>query len=265
MSIPEPGNSENLPKPESSSEDRRQVHRAAFLRPLNLLMLVVGGVAGILYSWWFLPLAAVTYALLVFLAIREPFFEQQTLGRRSSANLSQTSLDISPERRARWLPKGETRRKVDEALEVYRKAVASIEGSDSVTRAVLEDAVPRLHTAADRLVETATKREKAATLATELKSLNNTRADHTMTIGKLEEGIQTADAEISKTCDQFSALRAKVAQISISDTPETRATASQVNASLDELNLRLEALGETMNSSEKDSSLPGELPDQKDS
>ena len=52
--------------------------------------------------------------------------------------------DVSPERRARWLPRGETRERVEAALVVYRKVVVAIEESDEVTRAVLDDAVPKL-------------------------------------------------------------------------------------------------------------------------
>ena len=46
--------------------------------------------------------------------------------------------------------------------------MAAIEDSDDVTRAVLEDAVPRLHAAADRLVDVARGREKADEVAREL-------------------------------------------------------------------------------------------------
>ncbi|MGB3635029.1 MAG: hypothetical protein WA982_13375 [Rubrobacteraceae bacterium] len=257
MNLPDPSNGEKFSEPTSSSEEsRRRVLRAAALRPINLLMLVLGAFAGAFFSWWFLPLTVVTYALLVFLATRDPFFERKTLGQSHSTAATQPSLDISLERRARWLPKGETRNTVDNALEAYRKSVASIEGASDVTRTVLEDAVPKLHTAADRLVETATKREKAATIIAELKSLTNTREDHLTAIEKLENEMQAADAEISKTYDQLVALRAKVAHISIADAPETRAEASQINASLDELNLRLEALEATMTSSEENLSPP---------
>ena len=44
---------------------------------------------------------------------------------------------------------------MEAALDVYRKVVAAIEDSDDVTRAVLDDAVPKLHAAADRLVDVA--------------------------------------------------------------------------------------------------------------
>ncbi len=255
MSLPEPSNKEKLPESESSP-DRHQVLRAAILRPINLLMLILGAFASVLFSWWLLPITAVTYILLVFLATRDPFFVQKALGQRGSATTPQPSLDISLERRARWLPKGETRDKIDAALEIYRKVVASIEESSDVAKTVLEDAVPKLHVAADRLVETATKREKAATVTAELKSLTNPREDHATALEALENEIQGADAEISRTYDQLVALRAKVAKVSMAEAPETQATAFQVNASLDELNLRLEALEETMTSSEENLSLP---------
>lgn len=262
MNSPEPENGEKSLQPTSSSSDNRRVVRAAFLRPINLLMLVLGGFAAVLFSWWFLPITAVTYVLLVFLAARDPLFERQILGDSDSTTPSQPSLDISPERRARWLPKGETRSKVDDALEIYRKVVTSIEGSSDVAKTILEGAVPKLHTAADRLVETATKREKAATIIVELKSLTNTTESHSATIENLENEVQAADAEISRTYDQLIALRAKVAQISIVDAPETRAEALQVNVSLDELVLRLEALEETMTSTKESSSLPRDQLDQ---
>lgn len=262
MNSPEPENGEKSLQPTSSSSDNRRVVRAAFLRPINLLMLVLGGFAAVLFSWWFLPITAVTYVLLVFLAARDPLFERQILGDSDSTTPSQPSLDISPERRARWLPKGETRSKVDDALEIYRKVVTSIEGSSDVAKTILEGAVPKLHTAADRLVETATKREKAATIIAELKSLTNNTESHLAAIENLKNEVQAADAEISRTYDQLIALRAKVAQISIVDAPETRAEALQVNVSLDELVLRLEALEETMTSTKESSSLPRDQLDQ---
>ena len=227
-------------------------------------MLVLGTFAAVLFSWWFLPLTAVTYALLVFLATRDPFFERQVLGEHSPSATPQPALDVSPERRARWLPRGETRRKVEDALEIYREVVTSIEESDDVTRSVLEDAVPKLHAAADRLVETATNREKAATVIAELRSLTDDarEEDHAASTRSLEKGIQDADAELSKTYDQLVMLRAKIAQVSIANSPEDRATAFQVNASLDELNLRLGALEETMTSLEEQRPLPGDQPEQ---
>ncbi|CAN5652166.1 hypothetical protein BH24ACT22_BH24ACT22_03010 [soil metagenome] len=247
QSPPEPGNGERVPERVSTEQaERRRVLKAASLRPINLLMLVVGGFASILFSWWFLPLTLVTYALLVSLATRDPFYEQKTLGKSSSQAPSRPRSDISPERRARWIPRGETRSKVEDALEVYQRVVAAIEESGDVARTVLEDAVPKLHAAADRLVDVGDRREKTSTVVDELKSLTSPKEDHSSAIEKLENDIRKADEEISATCDQIVALRARVAQVSVADTPENRAAALQVNESLDELNLRLEALEETM-------------------
>ena len=260
---PEPGGNEEFPGQSSlSAEDRRQVLRAASLRPINLLMLVLGALAAVLFSWWFVPLTIVTYTLLVFLAARDPFFKTQVLEERGSSAPSQPALDISPERRARWLPRGETRQRVEEALGVYRKAVTSIEESGDVARSVLEDAVPKLHATANRLVDVGTNREKAATVIAELKSLTDIRENHASAIEKLEKEVRIADAEISETYDQLVELRAKVAQVSIADGAENRAVAAEMNASLDELNLRLEALEETMTSYEEPLALPEDQPEQ---
>ncbi len=146
--------------------------RAAALRPINVTMLVIGVVAfATTLAWWLVPLTIVTYASLVFLAARDPIFQRKVLGRgevpKTSPNAVE-STDLSPERRARWLPRGETRQKVEAALDVYRKVVAAIETSDDVTRTVLDDAVPRLHAAADRLVDVAQGRERAAEVARDL-------------------------------------------------------------------------------------------------
>ena len=146
--------------------------RAAALRPINVTMLVIGaGAFATTLAWWLVPLTILTYASLVFLAARDPIFQRKVLGRgevpKTSPNAVE-STDLSPERRARWLPRGETRQKVEAALDVYRKVVAAIETSDDVTRAVLDDAVPRLHAAADRLVDVAQGRERAAEVARDL-------------------------------------------------------------------------------------------------
>ena len=222
--------------------------------------MALGAFASIIFSPWFAPLTVVTYVLLVFLASRDPFFQQQTLGEVNPADPSPPAMQISPERRARWLPRGETRRKVEEALEVYRKAIASIEGSSDVARSVLEDALPKLHAAANRLVDVGTNREKAATILAELRSLTNTGEDHAASIKNIENEIRDADAEIFDTYGQFASLRVRVAEVSIAESSETRATAARVNASLDELNLRLEALKETMTSYEEPLTPPEDQP-----
>ena len=135
-----------------------------------------------------MPLTLVTYASLVFLAARDPIFQRKVLGGRRSRRRLRTAVqsrDVSPERRARWLPRGETRQKVEAALDVYRKVVAAIEDSDDVTRAVLDDAVPRLHAAADRLVDVAQGRERAAEVARDLSR---------------DTGSATANAPGRRTC-----------------------------------------------------------------
>jgi hypothetical protein len=229
--------------------------RASALRPINAAMLVIGVgmfvtlLAASVTAWWLLPLTLATYAALVFLAARDPIFQRKVLGGEQSPHASPVAVhshDVSPERRARWLPRGETRQKVEEALDVYRKVVAAIEGSDDVTRAVLEDAVPRLHAAADRLVDVASGREKAAEVARELSKDTGPSPGtaRQANLRGLEERISAADAEISATSEELLDLRAKIVRISIDSANPDRK--KDLNASLDGLNARLEALGETM-------------------
>ena len=214
--------------------------RAAALRPLNLIVLVIGVVFfAATLAWWALPLTLATYAALVALGTGDPILQRRTLGRKEPEALQ--ARNLSPERRARWLPRGETREKVDAALVEYRKVVAAIEASDDVTRSVLDDTVPRLHAAADRLVDVALQREKAAETVKDLRgkpgSGSGARSDNLQT---LEERIEEADAEISATGGELLDLRAKVVRVSIDAGNAQRA--KELNASLDELNARLEAL-----------------------
>ena len=60
---------------------------------------------------------------------------------------------------------------------------------------------------------------------------------------ELEKRIRAADAEISGTSEELLDLRAKVVRISIDTNNPARA--NDLNASLDGLNARLEALSET--------------------
>ncbi|MDQ3862941.1 MAG: hypothetical protein M3317_05495 [Actinomycetota bacterium] len=222
--------------------------RAAALRPINVMILVIGaGIFATTLAWWLLPLTFVTYASLVFLAARDPIFQRKVLGRGEATNASPNpvdSTDVSPERRARWLPRGETRQRVEAALDIYRKVVAAIETSDDVTQAVLEDAIPRLHAAADRLVDVAQGREKAAEVARDLTGSAAPTPTRRENLRELEDRISAADAEISDTFQEFLDLRAKVVRISIDS--ENPARANDLNASLDGLNARLEALSELM-------------------
>jgi hypothetical protein len=225
--------------------------RAAALRPINVMMLVIGaGIFATTLAWWLLPLTLVTYASLVFLAARDPIFQRKVLGGDEVPEESPDAMessDVSPERRARWLPRGETRQKVEAALDVYRKVVAAIEASDEVTKAVLGDVVPRLHAAADRLVDVAQGREKAAEVVRDLSQDTGSSAKTTArleNLRELENRINAADAEISDTFQELLDLRAKVVRISIDS--ENPARADDLNASLDGLNARLEALSELM-------------------
>ena len=239
-----------------SPQQRNTMLRSAALRPINVMILAIGVVMFVITTvWWLLPLTFVTYAALVFLSARDPIFQRKVLGESRSAALPPTtrSSEVSPERRARWLPRGETRQKVEDTLQVYRKVVAAIEASDDVTRAVLDDALPRLHAAADRLVDVAEAREKAEEMASELRQGTGATAGATRqeNLHHLEEQIRTADAEISGTSEELLDLRAKVVRISIDANNPTRAR--DLNTSLDGLNARLEALSETMSPREEPS------------
>jgi hypothetical protein len=223
--------------------------RAAALRPLNLVVLAIGVVVfAVTLAWWLVPLTLATYGVLVFLAARDPFFQRRIL-HKSEVPLPSPApaknTDLSPERRARWLPRGETRQKVEAALVVYRKVITAVEDSDDVTRAVLQDSIPRLHAAADRLVDVARSREKAAEAARDLRRDAGASADaRRENLRELEDRVDEADAEISETFEEFLSLRAKVVRVSIDSANPSRA--NDLNASLDELNTRLAALSEVM-------------------
>src|SRR3712207_7957043 len=204
-----------------SSGERRRIVRAAALRPINILMLVIGaGFFATTLAWWIPPLTLVTYSLLVLLSARDPTFGHRVLhGSEGPARgLSARDRDVPPERRARWLPRGETREKVEAALVVYRKVVAAVEESDDVTRGVLDAAVPKLHAAANRLVDVAQGRERAAEAIRDLRQNtgasvgSNAREEN---LQALEDRLRAADAEISETFEELLTLRARVARVSI--------------------------------------------------
>ncbi len=234
-----------------SPEERRRILRAAALRPMNVLMLVIGvGIFATTLAWWIPPLTLATYTLLLLLSVRDPLFGHRVLhgSEGDTRGLSAGDPDVvSPERRARWLPRGETREKVEAALVVYRRVVAAFEESDDVTRGVLDDAVPKLHAAANRLVDVAQGRERAAEAIHDLRQNtgaptgSNTREEN---LGALVDRMRAADAEISETFEELLTLRAQVARASIEGGASDQATA--LRASLEELNARLEALSETM-------------------
>jgi hypothetical protein len=235
-----------------SPAERGRIRWAAALRPLNVMVLVIGvGFFATTLAWWVPPLTLLTYALLVFFSARDPIFGRHVLhGREEMTRVPGVgNQDVSPERRARWLPRGETRERVEAALVVYRKVVVAIEESDEVTRAVLDDAVPKLHAAADRLVDVAQGREKAAEVLRDLSAHAHAGASRASEaeggdVMALRERLRAADTEISDTLGRLLALRSRVVRISIeSGDPEG---AAALNSSLDELNARLEALSDTM-------------------
>jgi len=228
---------------------------------MNLVVPVIGaGIFATTSLWWVPPLTAFTYAALVFLSARDPVFEEKILTGRTVARAPQPALggldskdpDISPERRVRWLPRGETRQRVEAALAVHRKVITAIEESDDVTRAVLDDAVPKLHVAAGWMVDVAHNREKAAGAIEDLRS-RDAGGDPAQTpdLEKLEDELRAADAEISGMVDSLLALRARVVRISIESGSNAQAAAGNLNESLDELNLRLEALDTTLSTHER--------------
>jgi hypothetical protein len=226
-----------------------------------LLVVVVGTVFfAATLTWWIIPLTLVTYAALVFLAARDPLFQSRVLEGRERRSMTQPGplreQDVSPERRARWLPRGETRRKVEAALEVRRRTVFAIEESGDVTRAVLDDAVPKLHLVAERLVDVAERREKAAEAIRELDpphastagspSSAEDREGRGADLEELEKELRAADAEISDTFEKLLTLRARVVRVSLESGGAAQGAAAELNADLDELNLRLDALRSTL-------------------
>jgi hypothetical protein len=236
-----------------SPEARQQVRRAAFLRPMNLFVVLIGGVFfALTLMWWSIPLTLVTYAVLVFLTARDPLFSDYVLKRREGRSRMRPgaikATDVSPERRARWLPRGETRQKVEAALEVHRRTMLAIQESGDVVQAVLDDAVPKLDGVAERLVDVGLKREKVAGAIQGLKARPGAarREDWDTDLVELENELRTADAEISSTLEKLLTLRARVVRVSVESESVAQDAAAKLNADLDEMNLRLDALRSTM-------------------
>ena len=235
-----------------SPEERRRVVRAAFLRPTNLLVVVIGTIFfALALVWWAIPLTLATYAAIVFLAARDPLFRETVLEGRPRAlpTAPRRSRDVPPERRARWLPRGETRQKVEATLEIHRRTVFAIEESGDVVRTVLDDALQKLHRVVERLVDVAEKRERAAGA---IRDLEKTRAgsehreDRGAELAELENVLRAADMEISGTFENLLALRARIVRVSVESEGAAQDAAAKLNADLDEMNLRLDALRSTM-------------------
>jgi len=265
MSSPDRSNgTEERPSPRErrlSPEERRRVMRAAFLRPMSLLVAVIGVIFfALTLAWWAIPLTLATYAALVFLAARDPLFRDYVLVEREARSRIQSTApeneDVSPERRVRWLPRGETRSKVEEALELHRRTMVAIEEAGDVAQAVLDDAVPKLHRISGRLVDVAERREKVTEAIRDLKNhaSGHVSAPHRegqdTYLADLENELRAADAEISQTIEKLSTLRARVVRVSVESGGAVQDAAAKMNADLDEMNLRLDALRSTMSSPE---------------
>jgi hypothetical protein len=233
---------------------RRRVMRAAFFRPSGLLVVVIGLVFfAMTLVWWLVPLTLATYAALVVLAARDPLLKSRALDGWESQSRTQLGSsrdqDISPERRARWLPRGETRRKVEATLEIYQRTIVAIEESGDVARAVLDDTVPKLRRIAERLVNIAEKREQAAGAIRELGSTYTSprqREGRDVDLGELKEEIRAADVEISHILKQLTILQIRIVRLSVESGGKIQDAAANVTTDLDEMNLRLDALHSTM-------------------
>lgn len=241
----------------SSPEARRRVLRAALLRPWGLLVVVIGTFFfATTLAWWLIPLTIATYVALVFLAARDPLFQRTVLeGPERHPRTrpgSPAEQDVSPERRALRLPRGEPRQKVEAALEVRRRVLFAIEESSNAGQAVLEDAVPKLHRVAEHLVDIAQRREKTAVAIRDLEtSVGATnREDRGTDLEELERELRAADAEISRTFEKLLTFRARVVRVSTEGGSAAQDAAAKLNAELDKLNIRLDALRSKMSPSE---------------
>lgn len=232
-----------------SPEERRRVTRAAFLRPMGLFVVVIGGVfSALTLSWWVVVLTLATYAALVFLAARDPLFWAHVLeGREYRVETRPAPSgddEIPPMRRVRRLPRGETRRKVEQALELHRRTIVAIEESDDVAGTVLDDAIPKLHGIASRLMDVAERREEMAETIRDLENHAGApqREDQGADLAGLENKLRAADEEISRTVEKLSPLRSRVVRVSVESGGAVQEAAARLNADLDEMNLRLDAL-----------------------
>jgi hypothetical protein len=232
-----------------SPDERRRVTRAALLRPMGLFVVVIGGVfSALTLSWWVVVLTLVTYAALVFLAARDPLFWAHVLEGREYRFETQPAPsggeEVPLERRVRWLPPGETRRKLEQALELHRRAMVAIEESDDIARTVLDDAIPKLHGVARSLVDVAERREEVAGTMLDLENHAGApqREDLYADLAELENELRAADEEISRTVEKLSPLRSRVVRISVESGGAVQEAAARLNMDLDEMNLRLDAL-----------------------
>lgn len=232
-------------KRQLSGVQRRRVSLAAARRPLHLLVLLAGlGMFATTLTFWILPLTLATYAALVFLSYRDEAFQSRVLEGGPRRGLPDPETSASPERRARWLPRGQTRERVEAALDVQRKTVTAVEEADDVTREVLSGSVPKLQETAEALVEVARRRETASAEAQRLRSSGSSRIEED--IQSLQREVERADEELAGMVDRLLALRAKVVRVSLESGGPAREEAGAMMRDLDGLNSRLDALKETL-------------------
>jgi chromosome segregation ATPase len=236
-----------------SPEERRRARRAALFRPMNLLMVVIGALFfAITLEWWIIPLTLATYAALILVAPHDQVVRNKVLERREhrleTQSVSLKGRDVPLERRVRRLPHGEVRQKVEAALAARRRTALAIEESGDIARTVLGDVIPKLDCAVEHLALVAEKREKATRMIRDSKtSTDASRHEYRgVKLEKLEKKVRAADAEIYSALDQLSTLRARVVRISTESEDIAQDAAAKLNADLDALNLRLDALRSTV-------------------
>ena len=212
-----------------SPEAQRKVLRAALLRPWALLVLAIGTFFfATTLTWWAVPLTLATYAALVFLDVRDPVFQTLVLEGREKARAAaqsrlQRAAGLSPEGRARRLRPGETRTKLEAALEARRRVLLAIEESGDPARGPLTDSIPELQKTADLLVDLAETRERATG----------------------ESSLKThavVDAELSDAHEKLSAFRTETVRASIDDAESALDRAGRLRKSIEEMNRRLREL-----------------------
>ncbi|MDN5697565.1 MAG: hypothetical protein L0G70_06255, partial [Rubrobacter sp.] len=214
-------------------------------RPLHLMVLIIGlGVFAATLAFWIPPLTLATYAALIFLSSRDGSFQSRVLEGRPQRGLPDPETNASPERRARWLPRGQTRERVEAALEVQRKTVRAIEEADDVTREVTAGTIPKLHETAEALVDVARRRETASAEVEKLRSSGSSSVE--AEINDLQQEVEKADEELAGMVDRLLTLRAKVVRVSLDSGGPAREEADAMMRDLDGLNRRLDALKETL-------------------
>ncbi len=225
--------------------------RAALLRPMHLLVVVIGAVFfALTLAWWIIPLTLATYAALVFLAPHDQIVRDRLLERREDRPGTRSGIppgsleerDVSLVQRAHRLPHGETRRKLEAALEVYRRTAFAIEESDAATKTLLSDAVPKLRGLVKRLVDLAEEREKAAGPGRDPETPAGATRSEDRDREEMGKELRAANAEVSEVSERFSNLQAQVMRVSTESGGAAQEAAAKLNAELDELNLRLDAL-----------------------